>query len=104
MAECDRADRDPGETELFVALVAAVGTDVGLLGDQVATELAEYDYSSQVLRLSDYLAEQAAENFRGKPFDEELWEAMTAGDELRDSSDRGDALALHAISDIVVAR
>lgn len=104
MPDCDRSERDPGETELFIALVAAVGTDIGLLGDQVATQLAEYDYTSQLLRLSDYLAEQAAENFRGKPFDEELWEAMSAGDELRDSWERGDALALHAISDIVVAR
>lgn len=100
----------PGEAEQsvdqneFIALVAAVGTDVGLVADQIATQLDEYGYSSQLLRLSDYLAERAKESFRGKPFDEELWEAMSAGDELRQAWDRSDALALHAISDIVAAR
>lgn len=92
------------QTELVIALVAAVGTDIGMVGDQVATQLDEYDYTTQVLRLSDYLAEQAQPTFRGKPFDEELWEAMTAGNQLRQAWDRNDALALHAISDIVATR
>jgi deoxycytidylate deaminase len=104
MAGPTRPTRDPGETELFIALVAAVGTDVGLVGDQIATQLAGYSYTSQILRLSDYLAEQASPTFRGQPFDEELWDAMTAGDELRNSWERGDALGLHAISDIVATR
>jgi deoxycytidylate deaminase len=92
------------QTELFIALVAAVGTDVGLVGDQVATQLDEYGYNAQVLRLSDYLAEQADEDFRSKYFDEQLWDAMTAGDRLRQKWDRSDALALHAVSDIVATR
>ena len=94
----------PDQTELVIALVAAVGTDIGIVSDQVATQLDEYGYTHQVLRLSDYLAEQAQTNFRGKPFDEELWEAMSAGDELRQAWDHNDALALHAISDIVATR
>lgn len=92
------------QTELVIALVAAVGTDIGIVSDQVATQLDEYGYTHQVLRLSDYLAEQAQTSFRGKPFDEELWEAMSAGDELRQAWDHNDALALHAISDIVATR
>jgi len=70
---------EPGaaQSELVIALVAAVGTGIGMVGDQVATQLDEYDYRTHVLRLSDYLAEQAEPTFRGKPFDEELWEAMT---------------------------
>jgi cytidine deaminase len=94
----------PDQTELFVALVAAVGTDVGMINDEVGIELAEYGYEVHPLRLSDYLAEQAVEDFREKKFDEHLWEAMTAGDELRASWDRSDALALDAISDIVATR
>jgi len=104
VAEFTGAERDADQSELFIALVAAVGTDVGLVADQVATQLDVYGYESELLRLSDYLAEQAAPTFRGKPLDEEVWEAMTAGDELRNAWERSDALALHAISDIVATR
>jgi hypothetical protein len=56
------------QSELVIALVAAVGTDIGLICDQVATQLDGYAYSHQVLRLSDYLAENAQTDFRGYPF------------------------------------
>jgi len=92
------------EAELFIALVAAVGTDVGMIVDEVGIELAEYGYTVHTLRLSEYLAEEAGEDFRTKKFDEQLWDAMTAGDELRASWERSDALALHAVSDIVASR
>lgn len=92
-------------SELFVALVAAVGTDVKLMADALKTQLRDkYGYEPQILRLSDYLADQVEHSFRDKPFDEELWEAMTAGDKLRESWKRNDALAFHAVSDIVLAR
>jgi deoxycytidylate deaminase len=89
---------------LFIAVVGAVGTDLDLLIDQIGTHLSEYDYMSHTLRLSEYLAEHAQNDFRDLPFDEKVWEAMTAGDELRQSWDRSDALALQAISDIVATR
>jgi deoxycytidylate deaminase len=92
------------QTELFIALVAAVGTDIGLVGDLLQTHLSEYGFTSQLLRLSHYLAEQAENDFREKPFDEMLWDAMTAGDELRRRWDRSDALSLHAVTDIVATR
>ena len=92
------------QTELFIALVAAVGTDVGMVSEEVAIELAEYAYDVHPLRLSEYLAEEAGEDFSKKKFDEQLWDAMTAGDQLRALWDRSDALALHAISDIVATR
>lgn len=95
---------DGDQNELVIALVAAVGTDIGMVSDQVAIQLDEYGYACHQLRLSSYLAEQASTDFRGKPFDEELWEAMSAGDELRQSWERSDALVLHAISDIVTTR
>lgn len=71
------------QNELVIALVAAVGTDIGMVGDQLAIQHDEYGYTYHQLRLSDYLAEQASDDFRSRPFDEALWEAMTAGDELR---------------------
>ena len=95
----------PDHNELIIALVAAVGTGVDMVVDEVKIELSEYVYETIPLRLSDYLAEEAGEDFfESKPFDEALWDAMTAGDELRNRWGRGDALALHAISDIVATR
>ncbi len=90
--------------EVVVAVVAAVGTDIGTVIDQVATELKGYGYESHELRLSDYLAEAANSDFRQLPLDEMIWEAMTAGDELREKWERNDALALHAISEIILTR
>jgi cytidine deaminase len=90
--------------ELFIAVVAAVGTDIDKVTSQIGTCLAEYEYESTDIRLSDFLAEGAAKDFRDLPIDERLWEAMTAGDELRQKWDRDDALALRAISDIVATR
>jgi cytidine deaminase len=95
----------PDQNELVIALVAAVGTDVGMVAEEIAIELSEYAYESELLRLSNYLAEEFDEDFFSvKKFDEALWDAMTAGDTLRNDWGRGDALALHAISDILVTR
>lgn len=104
MAE-DAAIGAPDQNELVIALVAAVGTDVGIVAEELAIELSEYAYDSELLRLSDYLAEEFEEDFFSvKKFDEALWDAMSAGDTLRNDWGRGDALVLHAISDIVVIR
>jgi deoxycytidylate deaminase len=95
----------PDQNEVVIALVAAVGTNIGIVAEEIAIELSEYAYDSELLRLSDYLAEEFDEDFfTVKKFDEALWDAMTAGDTLRNDWGRGDALALHAISDIVVTR
>jgi deoxycytidylate deaminase len=90
--------------ELFIAVVAAVGTDIEQVTAQIGTCLREYEYESIDIRLSNFLAESATANFKGLPIDERLWEAMTAGDELRRKWDRDDALALQAISEIVAIR
>jgi cytidine deaminase len=101
----DAAIGAPDQNELVIALVAAVGTDVGMVAEELAIELSEYAYDSELLRLSSYLAEEFGEDFFGvKKFDEALWDAMSAGDTLRNDWGRGDALVLHAISDIVVTR
>lgn len=95
----------PDQNELVIALVAAVGTDVGMVGEEIEIELSEYAYNSEHLRLSNYLAEEFDDDFFAtKKFDEALWDAMSAGDTLRNDWGRGDALVLHAISDIVVTR
>jgi cytidine deaminase len=90
--------------ELVIAVIAAVGTDIRVVVSQIGARLGEYDYTPINLRLSDYLAEHGDIDFRDLPLDEKLWEAMTAGDNLRQEWDRSDALVLHAISDIVATR
>lgn len=92
------------DSELFVALVAAVGTDLEMLTTEFETELTAYGYTTYQLRLSDFLAELQGHDFTGLPFDERLWAAMDAGNQLRRDWGRGDALALAAISDIVATR
>src|SRR4051812_40713219 len=96
------------QTELFVALVAAVGIDVGMIASELETELREYDYTPHTSRLSDFLrdvvVEKGGTDFSTLPFDEQVWQAMSAGDHLREEWDRDDALALWAISDIVTTR
>lgn len=95
----------PDQNELVIALVAAVGTDVGMVAEQLAIGLSEYAYESELLRLSTYLAEEFGKDFfKEEKFDVALWDAMSAGDTLRNDWGRGDALALHAISDIVAIR
>jgi deoxycytidylate deaminase len=91
-------------SELVIALAAAVGAEVGMVADQVATQLSKYGFDSEPLRMSEYLAEQAEESYADKPFDEQLWAAMSEGDKLRRRWERNDALALQAISDIVATR
>ena len=74
----------PDQNELIIALVAAVGTDVGMVAEQLTIELSEYAYETDLLRLSNYLAEEFNEDFFAvKRFDEALWDAMTAGNTLR---------------------
>jgi len=93
------------QTELFLALVGAVGTDLDLVTSELETELNEYGYRSHVLRLSDYLAElEGVDDFRGRPYDERVWAGMDAGTQLRQDWNRDDALALWAVSDIVAER
>jgi deoxycytidylate deaminase len=91
-------------SELFIALVAAVGVDTDMVAEEVATELAAYRFEADVFRLSNYLADQAASDFRNRPFDERVWAGMDEGDRLRERWDRNDALILHAVSDIVATR
>ena len=95
----------PDQNELVIALVAAVGTDVGMVADELAIELRRVR-----LRQRGSAVEQLPRRgvrrglLQAKKFDEALWDAMSAGDTLRNKWGRGDALALHAISDIVAIR
>jgi cytidine deaminase len=96
------------QTELFIALVAAIGTDLTMVTEELESELREYRYTTHTIRLSAYLSEIANDlgmtPFGAKPLDERLWDAMTAGDRLRLRWGRGDALALWAVANVAAIR
>lgn len=93
------------QTELILGLVGAVGTDLKRVADELRTELHEYGYGATAVRVSDYLQDLPwTDSFADRPEDERTWLAMDAGTRLRVETERGDALALWAISDIVTTR
>src|SRR4051794_33452566 len=93
------------QTGLFLPMGSAGGTDIRWLGGELAAERGAHECETRLLRLSEYLAEMAAEmgmdDFRGLACDEKLWSAMSAGGTVRETWGRGDALALWAVSGIV---
>ena len=91
-------------SEIVIALICPLGTNIEMVLDELSTELSEYSYSSSIHRLSDFFAEVGGTDFSDLPFDERLDAAMTAGNELRARWGQGDALALRAIADIVATR
>ncbi|HEY4280558.1 MAG TPA: anti-phage dCTP deaminase [Conexibacter sp.] len=94
-------------TELVIGLVAAIGTDLDAVAQAFDRELKAYAYSTESLRLSEFLPALSWPNSRilpRAPYDVRVWAAMDAGDDLRRDWERGDALALLAISAIERSR
>lgn len=93
------------QSELFIGLVGAVGTDLEAVAEQLEATLRYYDYGTTELRLSGYLRALDWElDPPEAPFDVRIWEHMSAGTELRRRWNRGDALALLALSNIAALR
>lgn len=106
MSSESTAQPDP-QTELFVGLVGAVGTDLLATEDLLGKVLAYYGYRTRQLRLSSYLKElnwAGARDLPDSPFDAHVWEHMQAGTDLRNAWGRGDALALLALNEIATIR
>src|SRR4051794_22668122 len=94
-----------GPSELFIGLVAAVGTNIELVITELESELAGYHFDSTLLRLSSYLeAHFPDRQLASKPYDVRIHDSMTAGDDLREAWQRNDALVLLAIEDVVASR
>lgn len=102
-------------TELFFGLVGAIGTDLSLVADELARQLARYSYMPRRIGMSNFLAQfdwrqvadapaEVADGLADKPYDERVWARMTAGDLLRAKWDYPGALALMAISEVEAVR
>ncbi len=89
--------------ELVIGLVAAVGTDLELVCTALRDSLSAVNYKCETIRLSQLLQEIPQEPWRSlprTPEDERLNKHMDAGNQLRETIKRGDALALLAIGAI----
>ncbi len=95
------SEEGPEFPELVIGLVAAVGTPLDLVQRSIQDRLAAYEYSTELLRLSEY-----SKGFQLEAEGEETGEAgrieaaMTRGNEARTKTGRNDILALAAIADI----
>ena len=90
--------------ELVIGFVGAAGTDLKQVGELFDRELARVDYRTDIVRLSDLLLDcDKYRDLRGtqtEPQDERIRKLMGAGDDLRRTSTRGDAVALLAVGRI----
>lgn len=90
-------------TELFLALVGPIGTDLRMVDEEMRKELDAYSYSATSIGLSDFFSRltwRPARRLPSEPYDERTWAAMDAGNDLRKKWKRDDALALLAIGSI----
>lgn len=95
----------PPPNELVIGLVGAVGTDLDLVSTDIELALDAYGYEAQEIRLSRLLADlDWDEELPSEPLDRHIWTHMEAGNKLRLCWERGDALALLALTEIAAIR
>jgi deoxycytidylate deaminase len=92
------AASSPQRPTLVFGLVAAVGTDLSQFMDTFCELLRKYAYEPVRLHLTELLKEHVAEagSLSWENEAERLEVLMTAGDDLRENLERGDAVALLA--------
>lgn len=90
-------------SEIFIGLVGAVGTNLTVVTDVIEEELSRLNYRAEVIRLSDILKvipKYKDKCKEGLLEDQRIESLMKAGDDLRESANSGEALALLGISAI----
>lgn len=94
--------------ELFIALVGAAGTDLGHVEQLLMQELSRVRYEAESIRLSVLMSEvpgyRTLSSVRNGPEDARIDKHMTAGDEIRRTAKRGDAVLLLGLSKITKSR
>jgi deoxycytidylate deaminase len=90
--------------EIFIGLIGAVGTDLYRIREHLKQELRRANYTPEIIHLSKLMMdldnlEYLVANDKG-PEDDRIDKFMDAGDAIRDSISRGDAVALLGIGKI----
>jgi len=88
--------------ELFLALVAATGTDLDRVQTELIAALENVRYKAHPIKLSSLLSELQGyrDQLRASPADQYIESRMTQGNELRRNTLRNDALAILAVAEI----
>jgi deoxycytidylate deaminase len=93
------------EPELFIGLVAAVGTDHDLITEILEETLKGFGYQTRVIRLAQLLHTfPRYKKLPLEPADEYIEQHQKAGDDFRETTKRSDALAVLGIGEIQKAR
>lgn len=91
--------------EHVFGLVAPVGVSLTLVSEVLEQELLRVQYDTEIIRLSELMHELTPYSELPTEPEEKRYDAhMTAGNELREALERGDALAILAISAIADRR
>ena len=92
------------DCELFVGLIAPVGTDLQLVLDVIKTSLKKYKYKFSEIKLSSLISAcHSHKHLRNKNFKSEYGRIdafMDAGNDIRSATERGDILALLAVNNV----
>lgn len=90
--------------EIFIGLIGAVGTDLYRIREQLKQELRRANYTPEIIHLSKLMMDlQNLEyliDYDKGPEDDRIDKFMDAGDAIRDSISRGDAVVLLGIGKI----
>lgn len=101
----DFPEIDYKESELIIALVGAVGTNLERIELEIQQQLKRFSYTFETIRLSSILSTLELDTeLKSSPQFDRIDSHMTAGNEARGKASRGDLLALMAISEIYKAR
>lgn len=93
--------------ELFLGLVGATGTDMGIVYENLKTALSHVNYKSELIKLSTLLDPYFTKLGVPKPGnkeDERINNYMTAGDKFREVTQNGNALAVLAVTHVFESR
>jgi deoxycytidylate deaminase len=91
-------------TEVVLAVVSPVGSDLGLLERTLIAHVKRFGYTVNTIRVSRFLSQldptSVGVRLRYKPEYHRIRTHMDAGNRVREVSGRGDILALHAASEL----
>ena len=85
--------------ELFFGLVSPIGADLELVCDELDHQLSRMGYQTYTIKLSDQIRKtEKYKNLPMMPEDIRIAKHMAAGTDIRETSERGDALALMSVA------
>jgi cytidine deaminase len=103
MDEARNGDPSQGP-EIFIGLIGAVGTDLYRIREQLKQELRRANYIPEIIHLSKLMMDlknlEYLANYDAGAEDDRIDKFMDAGDAIRDSISRGDAVVLLGVSKI----